>query len=74
MGSGDKLEYTALGDTVNVASRLEALNKERHTRILISAETAKRIGNRIALIPAGEAAVRGKSSGLPVYTIQWKLE
>jgi adenylate cyclase len=74
VGSGVKLEYTALGDTVNVASRLEALNKERHTRILLSGATRDGIGNAIALLPAGEVAVRGKTTGLPVYTTEWPLE
>ena len=74
VGSGDKLEYTALGDTVNVASRLEALNKERDTRILLSGATREAIGDKIATRPAGEVAVRGKTDGLPVYTIEWQLE
>ena len=66
LGGGDRLEFTVLGYTVNVASRLEALTKELGAEILVSEATAAAAG-RTDLPSLGEVAVRGRQARLGVY-------
>ncbi len=68
IGSEDKLDFTALGDTVNLASRLEGMNKEFKTRLLMSEETKKLIGDAVETVCLGEVAIRGKAEPLKIYT------
>lgn len=59
VGGGERLGYTVHGDTVNLAARLEALNKETGTRTLLSARTAELVGAGLPLRSVGSFAVRG---------------
>lgn len=68
VGSSDKMEFTVLGDTVNVASRLESLNKERHTKLLLSEAAFEMIGGAIDTVYLGTMPVRGKSAPMKLYT------
>ena len=67
VGGGDRLGYTVHGDTVNLAARFEALNKELGSRVLISARTAELAGDAIALRDRGIVTVRGFREPLRVY-------
>ena len=68
VGSKDKMDFTALGDTVNLASRLESMNKEKKTKLLMSETTEAMLNGMVPVVCRGEVQVRGKSEPLKIYT------
>lgn len=69
VGSYDRINYTVLGHTVNVASRLEALNKEFGTSILVTEAVRDAAGGGFIFRRVGETSVRGASSRITVYEL-----
>jgi adenylate cyclase len=70
MGSRLQVSYTAIGDPVNVAARLEPLNKQFGTRILISENTLEQLEEGFAASFRGELQVKGREEPVRVYSIE----
>lgn len=68
-GSGDLLEFTVIGRTVNLASRLEALNRELGTDILVSDAVRRELDNSFELVPHPPQNVKGLSVPIVPYSL-----
>ncbi len=70
MGSDHRFDYTLLGDNVNLGSRLEGLNKEYHTKIIISRATYDQVKDDFITRRLDMVAVKGKARGVYVYELR----
>jgi len=69
MGSDQRFDYTCLGDSVNLASRLEGQSKPYHVKMIIGERTAELLDNEYALAELDCIAVKGKTKGVRIFTI-----
>jgi adenylate cyclase len=69
IGSSAIMSYTVIGDNVNLGARLESLNKDYKTRIIISEATRARLAKSYELRPLGDVVVKGKTRPVEIFEV-----
>jgi adenylate cyclase len=69
IGSSAIMSYTVIGDNVNLGARLESLNKEYRTRIIISEATRSRLAKSYEMRPLGGVVVKGKTRPVDIFEV-----
>jgi adenylate cyclase len=74
IGGGSKLEFTLIGDTVNVAARVEQLTKTTGDTILLTEQTAKALSGQAGLLDRGAHELKGKAAPARIFGVTFAAD
>lgn len=72
MGSQMRFDYSAIGDAVNLTSRLEGKTRDYDAPVIIGPETARRVADRFNIRELDRIAVKGRSEATPIFGVEWR--